>query len=340
MLRRTRPWSVLLAVMLPLFSGGCLVFENQVLVCVFSPDGEEVHALLVYEGLQVSGDQENNLKSAKEELTNLMTSRQNIYLAHPLFNVSLAPPKPDDKESEEAKRGRNLLQKHLAIGPGTLFVNPKGKLCGVQTVTLRDAQQFTAGLNELISLGMDQSIGETLARKDRPADSLDEETLRHLQQAARDRHTWLKLEPGRLSFSLPGTAKTFADFKRMALRDLLVNDLERLAGPPPKGQPERPLTRADVLKETQDLRSLIKFVAENPISRDQRRDQMVFSLGVGQGVPLRLNISYEQETPQRPNKHAAQLLEHARALRVEFKENLTTEALVAEFLSKHKTPVR
>jgi len=40
----------------------------------------------------------------------------------------------------------------------------------------------------------------------------------------------------------------------------------------------------------------------------------------------------------KPNKYAIQLLEHGRTLRVEFKENLTTETLIAEFLSKHKTP--
>jgi hypothetical protein len=126
----------------------------------------------------------------------------------------------------------------------------------------------------------------------------------------------------------------------MALRDLLVKDFEQLTAAPPKGQPPRPLTKEDLEKQTQELEALVKFLADTPISIDQRRDRLTFSLGVGQGDPLHLNIAYDQDKPRKPNKYEAQLLEHARSLRVEFKQNVTAEALIADFLKKHNAATR
>jgi hypothetical protein len=331
-------WPVaLVAVMSCFTSSGCagLHWDTQVVVSRFAPDGSEVQSLFVYEGLHVSGAKpdEQIFTRAKQELSSLMTSDQRFYLADPLFEVSLAPPGPDEKRSEASQKALALRQKHLTIATGKFYLNKDKRLCAWQTVTIRDPQKFAAGLNELISLGMEEIAKETPARP-RQKDELSDEMRRILQKAAHDNYAWLKLDPGRLSVSLPGNAHEFADLKRIALHAMLVKELEQLADPP-EGTVGEPLTRDEIRKRAKDLDSVIRFISEIPISIDQTRDRMTLAVGEGQGLPLRLNFAHDSPEPGRMRKFEPELTEHARSLKVGFAENQTTEALIAGFLKKN-----
>jgi hypothetical protein len=327
-------WSVAFLAALLCHSGsGCLVFERQTMVYTFAPDGSEVRGLYVYEDLHVGGgNDDKSFKQAKEELESIMVANQRCYLAMPLLGISLAPPKAGETRSAADTKALALLQKHLSLAAGSFYLDKGGKLCAWQTVTIRDSQKFVEGLNELISTGMKEMAAAELAKTTR---QIDGEMFRVLQNSAGANHAWLKLEPGRLSFALPGTPKGFADLKRVALHDLLVKELEQLASPPPAAA-SKPLTRDDIRIRAKNLGSLVKFLSETPISIDQRADSMIFAVGEGQGRPLRLNFAADLTEPEpvEPRKYESELVAHARSLKVRFSPNQTTEALIADFLKK------
>src|SRR5439155_11377746 len=131
---------------------------------------------------------------------------------HPLLALPLAP-KEGEKLSEEDKKFYALARKHLRVRKGTFFLGKQGALCGSQVVTVREARKFVEGINGLISDGVAEMTSKALGDKTKKKGNLDEETLRLLQKAARDRHQWITFEPGRVSGTLVGSPQHFARLK-------------------------------------------------------------------------------------------------------------------------------
>jgi hypothetical protein len=313
-----------------LSASGCLGFDKEVIVCTCSRDADEVRALLIYEGLCVSGNYESDLTRAKQELTALIKEKD-FYLGGRFLHFTLEDPKPDAKPEEKQRQA--LLQKHISKSNGTFYFDKDKKLCAWQTLTVRQAQMFVNAINESLSSSMLEAAAQSLADPQRGKDSFDKETLQEIQKAARAKYRWLQLEPGRLSFSLPGTPKTFADIKRQALHGLLVEEIERMVDPP-KGA--EPLTKDAIRGRIKLLNDGIDFLAETAWSIDQRPDRLTISIGAGQGEPLRMIL--DNHNPHVPRKQEADLIAHAQSIKVEFEPKQTTELLIAEFLKKNAAP--
>jgi hypothetical protein len=289
----SRGWRVGLALLL-LSGTGCLVFEKQTIVAVFPPGTQEVRCLLVYEGLQANSDKKDDIENARKVLTEVFEKEAGFY---PLMNLPIELTIKDSDKGED-RAFKLMLGKHMKIHKGAFFLSKEGKLCAYQTVNIHDRDKLVSGLNGLISAGMNTWSTEQLkkpakAEEPRP----DDETLRLIQKASGKMYPWLRLEPGRLSLSLPATAEGARYFKADALR-----------------------------AEKKDLALWI----DNPFSFEQRKDQITLSLGLGDGEPIRL-VGRMEEPPAR--RQDAEVIAHARKLAVPFKKELSVERLVAEFLA-------
>jgi hypothetical protein len=287
----SRGWRFGLALLL-LSGPGCLQFEKQTIVAVFPPGTQEVRCLLVYEGLQANSDKKEDLERARKALTEVFEKEAGFYL---LMDIPFELKIHDTDQGDE--RGfKQLVGKHLKIHKGAFFLDKDGRLCAYQTLNIRDRDKLVERLNGLISAGLNTWATEqlgNLAGKEGPRP--DAETLRMIQTASGKMYPWLRLEPGRLSLTVPATPEGARFFKK----DFLTPEKRQLA-----------------------------MWVDNPFSFDQRKDRITWSLGLGDGEPIRLVGGVDPPA----TRHDAEIIAHARKLAVPFKKDLTAEGLVAEFL--------
>jgi hypothetical protein len=298
------------AALLVSLSAGCVEFEKQTVYFVFPKDRDEVHALLVYEGIRVDNTNDSALKEAKQQLSDFTGEKQFAFLGWPFIWTQT----PEAGDSDDVKLLKELLRKHVTIKNGAFYTRADGALCGYQTLTVRDASKFVAGINGKISEGV-------IADKDKPSDSVDKASRELMLKAAGDKHAWVKLEPGRLSADVPMSPEMAKRMKRSAGGvDALADILKAFDTPAPPRQ------------QVEQLKSTLSFWADNPWSFDQRRDRVVISLGVGGGEPIRLDCP---ATPREATKNDAALADYAKTLPVKFRKDVTVDSLLEEFAKQH-----
>src|SRR5947208_1477553 len=82
------------AALLVSLSVGCVEFEKQTVYAVFPRDRDEVHALVVYEGIRVDNANDMALKEARKQLAGFTDEKHAAFLGWPLiFNLA---PEPGD----------------------------------------------------------------------------------------------------------------------------------------------------------------------------------------------------------------------------------------------------
>jgi hypothetical protein len=329
---------LILAAAVVLCSTGCLDFEKQTFVVTFQPERDEINALLLYEGLQVGGKNEQDRKNAEKALGVVFAEGKGLYLGHPLATIPLAPDK-NKKPSEKEKKIYDLLGKHLTVRKGTFFLDKDGSLCGSQEVTIRQAKAFVRGINDMISAEVGSTVDKALADATKKQTGFyDEETLKLMQKAIKDKHQWIHFEPGRIGVTLVGSPKYFAKVKHSLMEDLVLRDLRRMAGLPLRpGQPApRPVDPAELQKmlrhNVKEAERFAEVASQTPWSLDQRRHRATFSLGLGDGEPLRFFSPYVS-TEQ--GNQAAALVAHAKTLGLEIKKDATAKSVIADFLRRH-----
>ena len=332
---------LLVVAALALGPAGCLLdFEKQTFVLTFHPERDEINALLLYEGLQVAGKTEEDRKSAEKALGVVFAESKGFYLGHPIAGFGLAPDN-DQGASEKEKKLLDLMVKHLTVRKGTVFLNKEGSLCGSQEITIRQARAFVRGLNEMISADVGSTADKALADATKKQQGFfDEETLKLMQKAVKGKHQWIHFEPGRLSVTLVGSPKYFAKVKQELTNHLLIElrDLRRMVGMParPGQPPPRPVDPAYLQKWLQhkmkEAERFAELVSETPWGVEQRRNRFTFSLGLGEGEPLRFFSPY---VPTEQGYQAGALVAHARTLGLEIKKDATAESVIADFLRRH-----
>src|SRR5215471_10378473 len=274
--------------LVPLFLSvpGCyLGHQRETIVAAFPPGRDEVRLLLVYEGFHANtGGNENLetvLQSAKQELGGLMASEQEFRLDGWPLHFSLAP---RQDESEENKEVREFLRTHLRIRKGAFFSDEKHRLNGYQFVTIRDAQKFVAGINDRLSAHLAREIPETLAKPAAAWEPFDNASLEMILKASREKHRWLELKPGRVSFTLPGTQALFERGKREALQ---LPELAKLLQEATNGKQAGEAAASIALRESiRKMNRDTKWLTQLPLSFELRKGRMTVSLGFGDGEPI------------------------------------------------------
>jgi hypothetical protein len=190
-------------------------------------------------------------------------------------------------------------------------------LCGYQTLIVRDASKLVAAINGKISEAL---IAEN------PPESVDKASREMMLKAAHDKHAWLKLEPGRVSATVPMSWDMAKRSRQNALGVEGLAEILKGLEPPAPSAPSR--------QQVEQLKLAASFWADNPWSFDQRRDRVVVSLGVGDGEPIRLDCP--PTNPREPTTFDAALADYAKTLPVKFRKDvITVEAIIEEFAKQH-----
>jgi hypothetical protein len=319
-----------LAAAVALSSAGCLDFDKQTIVVGFVPDKDEVHVLFVYEGLHVAGKEKSDLKKAQEGLTELLTTQKAFYVGHPMLRMPL---QPDEKTpSAKDKKIFDLFGKHLSLGKAEAFLGADDRLGAAQVLTIKDARQFVDRVNELISEGVAEDLERALKDPKTPKEDL--ESLRLIRKAAKERFAWVRLEPGRLRVTVPGTPAFFARARSDVIRGAsgFAELSQLLTGPvPPGGRPADHEER--VRHKVAEVNRFIEAAGQTPWGLEQGPDRLTFSLGLGGGRPIHILSPYY---PNRPGARADELLGFARTLSVDLKKDPTADQIITRFVRAHR----
>jgi hypothetical protein len=320
------PPSLALLLFSTLAGSGCngLNFDRQELALSFPRDRPEVRVLLVYEGLRVRGEKAEDLKLAKEQMTELFADRQGFWLGDSelTFRFSLQKPPPDEDRHYQA-----LLHKHLTIDRVELFTLPDGRLCAYQTLTVREPAKFVARLNTRLTADLARSAREELAK---PAAAehpdVDRATWRLIEEACRGKFEWLRVEPGRISLTTPASPAFSRWLKSNVLCLEELGDLEAAI----RGGKVKVDEKAGPFRDLLRLRARLGNLSDMPWSLDQRADRLTLSLGYGGGEPIRVA---PRPFPSPPASGLDKdLRAFARRLEILFRERVEVETVVEKFL--------
>jgi hypothetical protein len=215
----------------------------------------------------------------------------------------------------------------MTVENGSFYTRADGRLCAYQTVTVKDASKLVSACNALYS----ETILAGLSPK-KPADPVVAKEDELIRRAARDGHAWLKLEPGRLSLTLPTTPETAQRLRRDVLGINQLTEVLRGLEPPAPDKPDAPAKKPSPREQVERLKTNASFLADNPWSFDQRRDRVIISLGVGDGEPIRVDLP---ATPRDASKVDGELTDYARTLPVKFRKGVTLDSLIEEFRKEH-----
>ena len=179
--------------------------------------------------------------------------------------------------------------------PGGTRIKDIASLQGAYSVPLV-GYGLVAGLNKIGSAVAAEGVKKEREKpRENPSD-LSEESLRRLEKAAQSGFAWLELQPGQLRFTLPITA---ADAKRLKNEFAASND--------------------------EFTKALLK---ENSVTIGADDAGFHVTLGEGGGKPIRYTVPHPPSFPS----FRKEITEYARTLKVPFKDGLTTEKVIAEFL--------
>jgi len=299
---------------------GCLDFDRQTIHAIFPEGRDELHALLIYEGLHVNGKENKDTALAKQQLKELVEGKS-FFLGNHMLRFSLVE-KSDDKSSRQLQA---LLYKYLSLSNGLLFLDDRSNLNGSQTVRIRNLSAFTAGLNDWIAAEFARHSEEK--RANLPADDFyDLETLALIDRAVQDKHVWLKCEPGRLSFTMPASDAVIAKVKRFIVGSDALASLDSLARElVPEKLSEFRKTTSEAARNQQALAGL-------PWGFQQGRKRFTLSLGVGEGEPLHLAFASRSRLPT----WEGELVNFARDSQLPIRKDVTLNSLIEKLQGEVK----
>ncbi len=338
------------AIFLALTGAGCLDIEKQTILVVFPKDGKEIKALFVYQGLRVGEtDQEKApaLARAKDDLGQLVRG-ETFYMAPSfMFRVYLKPGQHDEPKAWDID-AMKVLNKHVVLGKGVFVMGKDGDMSYCQPLTVRDPEPFVAWLNQAIAeqmledirnAGKEEPKPQRKPKRDKQAkfDAINKEIVKVVEQAVKDGFRFLRVEPGRICFSLPGNPKFFTRFKHALIEDIvdeLKEDMEEILDKAGKDKVDGDKFRKELGKWESDVKGNLKMLADTPWSIEQRRDRISFVLGCGDNHPFRLALDlsgiegYAKE-PVRPDQK--DLVDFARTLGAPVRSDVSVEDFLEAF---------
>jgi hypothetical protein len=278
--------------------------------------------------MRAGGDTPRDLQTAEKQLTALSDNDRLFYGGYYLIPAELEKLDPKETESEKAKAVRMFMRSHIKTRGEAFFLNGDGRLCFVQALTITDVPAMIAELNAMISSEVNDGTAAVLAGTVKPEAWMDPETIKLLHKASSKKSfDWVKLEPGRVTFTVPMSPAGAANFKRQLfqLKDIQALRKQVDGLPSPDGR------KYDVRESLLALELVATFFADLPLSVDQRPDHMAFAVGVGAGQPLRVAAPLD-ESVKKKGAQDEELIKLARTLKVPFREGMTADGAIAAFL--------
>ncbi len=321
-----------LVALLPFLSTGCLVFEKQTLHMAYSPKDDTINAILIYHGLDVGDKLEVDLENAKQELKQLTTTNDLIYVGHPLLRFSFQEAKQRKNGNPQTEFLDQLMIEHVTLSRGVLFQTKEGQLCYSQHIKIRQASQLIKGLNKLISMDIIRNTKESKTDlKDLP--EWEKDVRERVLAAAKKGHPWLQLKPGRISVTSPANREALVEIKSDMLQMNRIENLKKkIQAIRNKKQDDPGLSSLGSFVEILNL--LGTFLIENDWSLDQRKDKVTLSFGVGGDEPIPLVIPVV-DVPPPSGDLQKQLVGYSRKIGATWDNEATVAGLLMEFRKKH-----
>lgn len=199
---------------LPLGLGACADFNEQTLYLYHDQERDQLHLLILYQGIHYEGDPDES----KKQLDEFFSQPWHLVIAdHWLGHLRrdrLVSDLANFTSSPAEKRVSELLLRNLEVANGRFYQDDATRLCGYQRVTLRKASEFMQALNALVS----EVISQEPLKGKAPYD-FSERTRALFAQAASRRHPWFSLDGQSIRFRCPFDDGDYRRWKKAILSD-------------------------------------------------------------------------------------------------------------------------
>ena len=209
------------AAVLCLLLTGCLEFERQTLTYQYDAKTDTLRIFQNYQGI-FGVDKKDELSAQElEQLQSVLNTQRTFFFANWIAEFSrdsiseeLAKsktPEADETPAGTAARGRlgtllQLLLDNVRVENGGLYLDDKGKLCGVQRVTFTHFSNLLVAGNEVIRDAL-----KAESKKDSSDASLTaEERALYAKSAAGPAH-YIQIEGNQIRFRFPTTRAKFEE---------------------------------------------------------------------------------------------------------------------------------
>ena len=201
--------SLILVVCLALFTG-CLEFEQQTLTYRYDAKTDTLRIFQSYQGIFGADAKDGLSQDELAQLDSVLTGQRTFFFANWIFEYNrdqlretVDKLKQSDAQQElkmePAALGRaesllKLLLDNVRVENGPFYLDPQGKLCGVQRVTIKQCTKITAAVNPVI-----RDYLKVEAAKD---DTSAENRSLYLKSAERQRE-YIKIDGNQFRLTLP-----------------------------------------------------------------------------------------------------------------------------------------
>ncbi len=245
-----------LAVLLLLLPG-CVQLTGQRITWFYDQAKDELQILIHYDGIHDSGD--NNRRKGTEQIPQFVREGSVMLLDWPL-ELDMAALRKTAEEGGPESLEKDCARLFLSLKTEALgyYREPDGHVGAAQRITVPRASEFLAKANRLISRGILEASPV--------ADKTMTRTLERILAAARQGHTWIRLDGQSIRIDVPVHPDEWAGFKVHFLHEAAENVAKAFF---PKATADE---KAGYLWLLQGLTSL-------PISYLEKDDRVEFVLG-------------------------------------------------------------
>jgi len=201
---------------------GCLDFDEQEVYFEHDQQNDRVVCISYYRGLFAEGQDleqaSQQLQEACDKHTVALGGNFPFTLEVNDIREKLRDPekaKEMDLPSDEFRKKLLSLMERVQVLNGGFFTDVKGRVCGVQVVTIEKVSELVPLGNALISEGL--RFAAANGPKERPTSRSEELILR----AAEKGHTWARLQGHSLIVTVPLSEQDFKEAREGLVADLL-----------------------------------------------------------------------------------------------------------------------
>jgi hypothetical protein len=197
---------------------GCLDFEEQTARVEHDQDNDRLTVVINYRGLYAaqdnptSSDAEAQLQEALENEG--LALGGNWPFAFQLAELRTELKKPDGTYKdwpEELRQNFLTLVERISVRNGGFYIDPGGRVCGAQVVTVEKVQDSVQLFNTIVNQAL-----QVAAQDEKPADPFDQRMLEYAQK----NHTWLEPKGHSFVISIPVTEEELDEGRRDSVEEL------------------------------------------------------------------------------------------------------------------------
>ncbi|MBL6765607.1 MAG: hypothetical protein ISQ14_11685 [Verrucomicrobiae bacterium] len=208
--------SALAIAAIALLHTGCIEFDRQTVSYRIDTTRDSLLIFQNYHGIY-GAEHEDHLSGQEiDQFRSVLEKERTFFFANWIFELNLESITKTAADLDEetadtpnerallkrAKAGFDAVRDNLTIGNGALYLDPEGRLCGTQTVRIRNLKSVLKAVNDAIAAFLERKLLSS---------DIDPEERLILEKALRGKPVFISVDGNQIRFRHPLPEKVYRD---------------------------------------------------------------------------------------------------------------------------------